>query len=188
VGLGDEQNLFKATDLYHTRRRYSWVDAEATRVDMARPIGAFLFFPGEEPPHAESSALIGRYAITPESFRLRDRDPLAVLEDLPPLVREALISEHACISCHRFRDVGGQAFHIRARDAKAVGGFALPLERYPAVVWKRFVFEQPQVAEEVGATPVEFSPASAKALFDFVVEERSRRGVDPWIHPDRDRD
>ncbi len=188
IGLGDEQNLFKATDLYHTRRRYSWVDASASRVDMARPLGAFLYFPNEEPPSSESSSLIGRYALTSDSFRLREADPLAPLADLPPLVKDALVSEHTCVSCHRFRDVGGRAFHIRARDGQAMGGHALPLERYPAVVWKRFVFEQRQVAEEVGANVVDFDPVMAQALYDFVVEERARRSLEPWNHPERDRD
>ena len=188
IGLGDEQELFKATDLYHTNRRYSWVDASASRVDMARPLGAFLYFPGEEPPNSESSTLIGRYALTSDSFRLRATDPLAPLADLPPVVKAALVSEHTCIACHRFRDVGGRAFHIRARDAQPMGGHALPLERYPAVVWKRFVFEQRQVAEEVGANVVDFEPGMARALYDFVVAERERRALEPWIRPERDRD
>lgn len=188
IGLGDEQNLFKATDLYHTKRRYSWVDASPSRVDMARPLGAFLYFPDEEPPNSESNRLIGRYSLTSDSFRLRATDPLAPLADLPPLVADALVSEHTCISCHRFREVGGRAFHIRARDGQAMGGHALPLERYPAVVWKRFVFEQQQVAEEVGANVVDFDPLMGKALYDFVVEERERRSLNPWNHPERDRD
>jgi hypothetical protein len=69
-----------------------------------------------------------------------------------------------------------------------MGGHALPLERYPAVVWKRFVFEQRQVAEEVGANVVDFDPIVAKAFYDFVVEERERRSLEPWDHPERDRD
>lgn len=188
VGLGDGENLFKATDLYHTRRRYSWVDAQESRIDMARPLGAFLYFPGEDPANAEWNALLGRYALTVDSFRLQASDPLEGLGDLPPLVRAALVEEHDCVSCHRFRDVGGRAFHIRARDAAPVGGHAMPLERYPAVVWKRFVFDQARVAEEVGATPVRFMPIMGKALYDFVVAERERRGIEPWIRPDRDLD
>lgn len=77
---------------------------------------------------------------------------------------------------------------IRARDAKAMGGHALPLERYPAVVWKRFVFEQEAVADGVGANVVDFTPEEAKALYEMVVAERERRGVTPWRRLEQDRD
>jgi len=188
IGVDGERNLFRATDLYHTRRRYSWVDVHATRVDMARPLGAFLYFPDAEPKHSESLPLFGRYALTTDSFALVEEDPRAVLDDLPAAPRRTVVEDRQCISCHRLRDVGGRAFHIRARDAKAVGGHALPLERYPAVVWKRFVFEQEAVAAEVGANVVDFTPEEAQALYDMVVAERARRGVTPWHRPERDRD
>jgi len=59
VGLDGESNLFRATDLYHTRRRYSWVDVEAKRIDMARPLGAFLYFPGGDPARTKAAELSG---------------------------------------------------------------------------------------------------------------------------------
>ena len=55
------------------------------------------------------------------------------------------------------------------------------------MVWKRFVFEQAQVAEEVGATAVDFAPGVARALYDSVVLERTSKGVEAWTRPDRDR-
>ncbi len=69
-----------------------------------------------------------------------------------------------------------------------MGGHALPLERYPAVVWKRFVYDQRRVAEEVGANAVDLAPPVARALYDFVVAERNRRRLEPWNRPDRERD
>jgi hypothetical protein len=68
-----------------------------------------------------------------------------------------------------------------------MGGHALPLERYPEVVWKRFVFEQRDVAAEVGADVVVFSPDEARALYQMVVEEREQRQIEPWLRPDRER-
>ncbi len=187
IGLDDERNLFRATDLYHTNRRYSWTEAEAVRVDMARPLGAFLYFPGEEPNPREAGSLFGRYGLTVASFEGLDQDPNAIYADLPELGRLALTERHHCTACHRFREVGGRAFHLRARDAVGMGGHALPLERYPEVVWKRFIFEQRAVAEEVGADVVVFEPTEADALYRMVSEERVRRGVDPWLQPERDR-
>lgn len=188
IGVDGERNLFRATDLYHTVRRYTWVDVHPDRVDMARPLGAFLFFPGAEPSRAESLPLFGRYALTSDSFALVDGDPRSVLDDLPAEGRRVIAESRQCITCHRVRDVGGRAFHIRARDAKRMGGHALPLERYPEGVWRRFVFEQKTVAEEIGANVVDFEPTEAKALYEMIVAERERRGVRPWHRPERDRD
>jgi len=187
IGVDGERNLFRATDLYHTRRRYSWVDAEASRIDMARPLGGFLFFPGEEPTASEALPLLGRYALTLDSFRLHEEDPRAALADLPTIPRVALTQTYQCVACHAFRDVGGHAFHLRARDAEPVGGHALPLERYPAIAWKRFIFEQEAVAEEVGANFVDFTREDAQVLYDLVVGERERRGITPWNRPAKDR-
>lgn len=187
IGLDEERNLFRVTDLYHTRRRYTWRNAEAERVDMARPLGAFLFFPEEEPPRSKSSSLFGRYALTLDAFERRADDPRAVFGDLPPIARETLVERHHCISCHRVRGEGGRAFHIRASDGSPMGGHALPLTRYPAAVWKRFVFEQEAVAEEIGADVVVFRPGEARALYDWVVAERERTGARAWSNPERDR-
>jgi hypothetical protein len=69
-----------------------------------------------------------------------------------------------------------------------MGGHALPLERYPALVWKRFIFDQRAVAEEVGASPIQFEPGVGQALYDLIVAEKERGEVEPWIHPDQDGD
>jgi acetyl esterase/lipase len=188
IGVDDERNLFRATDLYHTRRRYTWTEPEAERIDMARPLGAFIYFPKAELADLEASDEFGRFALTIDSFRRRRDDPWAALADLPPRLHEMLTGSFACVACHRFREIGGRALHIRAVDAAPMGGHALPLERYPAIVWKRFVFDQARVAEEIGATPIVFTPDEAQALYDLVVHEREARRVEPWTHPERDRD
>jgi len=188
VAIDGEENLFRLTDLYHTRRRYSWVDPEPSTVNMARPLGAFLFFPKAEPGPEQGSAIFGRYGLTLESFRLREEDSFARLADLPESARSLLRETHACLACHRLRGVGGRAGHIRATDAVLMGGHALPLERYPRVVWKRFIFDQAAVAEEVGADAVVFEPEEAQLLFDLVERERSARQIESWVYPDRQRD
>jgi acetyl esterase/lipase len=171
VGIDDERNLFKVVDLYHTLREYSWREQESSFRTMARPLGAFLLFPAQEPASL-GSRLFGRYGLTAESVRLVESDPWAALRDLPPDLRDTLTSGLACVACHRLRGAGAHAGHIRARDAALVGGFALALEEYPAAVWRRYVFEQEKVAAEIGATPVPLAGIEARHLFDLVETER----------------
>ena len=187
IGLDGERNLFRATDLYHTKRRYSWVDPMPTQINMARPLGAFLYFPAKEPDLNRNNDFIGRYALTVDSFRLRSDDPFARFAELSESLRTTLIASPGCLGCHQFRGVGGRALHIRADDGSTMGGHALPLERYPAIVWKRFVFDQAAVAEEVGASAINFEPKLAQSLFDLIVRQRETQGVEPWDYPDRDR-
>ena len=52
---------------------------------MARPLGAFLFFPGEELTDREAMSLFGRYALTSSAFCLYAKDPREVFAELPYL-------------------------------------------------------------------------------------------------------
>jgi acetyl esterase/lipase len=172
IGLDGERNLFRVADLYHTKRRYSWRDRDAESWVMARPVGAFLHF-SKAPPAEIVPGIFGFFGLTPDSFRLTDQDPLAPLRtELSQEDRDFLIREKACVSCHQLRGVGGRAGHIRARDGELVAGFALPLEEYPPEVWRRYCFEQADVAAEVGADEVHLSPEWQQRLFDLVVRER----------------
>jgi hypothetical protein len=171
IGLDDERNLFRITDVYHTLREYTWQGRETSAVTMARPLGGFVFFPDGAPPEL-GHEVFGRYALTPESFRLSDADPLAAVRDLPPDLDAFVLREVACLACHSFRGAGARAGHIRARDGELVGGFALPLESYPPEVWRRYVFEQRAVAAEIGASPVPLDGPIAQRLYDLVAGER----------------
>jgi acetyl esterase/lipase len=172
IGLDDERELFKLTDFYHTRRRYTWKQPEEERWVLARPLGAFVYF-GEPAPARIDPRLFGRFALTPASFAVSESDPLAPLRDLPEAERVLLTEELRCVSCHRFRGVGARAGHLRGRDGERVGGFGLPLEEYPAEVWRRYCFEQLAVAEEIGASPVALGE-NARLLFELVERERRR--------------
>jgi hypothetical protein len=178
IGIDDERNLFRIVDLYHTLREYSWRGEGPRFLSMARPLGAFLLFPAEEP-RALGSRVFGRYALTPESFRLSEADPWRVVRDLPGELESALTRDLACVACHQLRGAGGRAGHLRASDAAEVGGFGLPLEAYPAEVWRRYVFEQKRVAAEIGADPVALEGEIAQRLYDLVVHEREARGAPP---------
>jgi acetyl esterase/lipase len=172
IGLDDERRLFRIATFYHTRRRYTWKQPKEEPWVLARPLGAFVHF--QEPAPARiDPRLFGRFALEPDAFEVSESDPLAPLGDLPAGERALLTEELRCISCHRFRGVGARVGHLRAIDGERVGGFALPLEEYPAEVWRRYCFEQLAVAEEIAATPVPLGE-HAPALFQLVERERRR--------------
>ncbi len=175
IGLDDERNLFRLTDVYHTRRMYSWAEPERRRV-MARPLGAFLYF-REEPPRGFAPRDFGRYGLEPGSFRRSREDPLAPLRDLPPRLQAFLTHEKGCVACHRLRGAGANAVHLRLSDAALTGGVALDLEQYPPEAWRRYCFDQARVADEVGATPVDLPADLTRELYDLVVRERARLGL-----------
>jgi hypothetical protein len=171
IGLDGEKNLFRVVDLYQTQRRYSWRESKPDPWILTRSAGAFLYF-ALPPPTSVVSNTSGLFGLTLESFQLTDSDPLAALSDLEDADRNFLVREKACVSCHQFRGVGARAGHIRASDGELVGGFALPLEEYPPEVWRRYCFEQTEVAAELGVRKVGLSPEWQQRLFELVVRER----------------
>ena len=175
IGLDDERNLFRITDVYHTRRMYSWAEPERRRV-MAQPLGGFLYFL-EEPPRDFAPRDFGRYGLEPGSFQRSREDPLAPLRDLPPRLLAFVTTEKGCLGCHRLRGAGANAAHLALADAALTGGVALDLEQYPAEAWRRYCFEQAAVADEVGATPVDLPADITRELYELVVRERARLGL-----------
>ena len=119
---------------------------------------------------APKAVILGNH--DPESFRLSDSDPLEPLRDLPDGLRSVLVREESCLSCHRFRDVGGKAGHLRARDGTLVGGFGLPLESYTPEVWRRYVEEPAALMREIGAPHVSLEAEAAPVLTDLIFSER----------------
>jgi len=175
VGLDDERELFRLTDVYHTLRRYTWKDPDPVPWVLARPLGAFVYF-REAPPPSLDPNLFGRFGLLPGSFARTRDDPLAPLRSLPEPVRSMVTEEFRCVSCHQLRGVGPSAGHLRATDATRVGGFALALEAYPPEVWRRYCFEQEAVAAEIGASVVALGDRAA-LLYELVVAERERRAA-----------
>ena len=60
-------------------------------------------------------------------------------------------------------------------DGCGVTVFGLPLEAYPPEAWRRYVFEQLEVAEEIGASAVVLAPEERRLLYDAVVQARQSR-------------
>lgn len=174
VGLDRQRELFELVTFYHTRRQYTWRDTAETRRVMARPIGAFVHFRKPAPPEIDPK-LVARFALLPTSFARSQTDPREPLRDLAANDHALITSTFQCVACHQFRGIGARAGHLLARDGSVVPGFALPLEEYSPAVWKRYCFEQPTVAAEIGATPVPLSPDQSRQLFELVERERANR-------------
>jgi hypothetical protein len=171
VGIDEERNLFRLGTFSHALREYSWKPGPRPPM-MARPLGAFIYFLEEPPrqlwPHPS------HYALTQDSFRLVERDPLASLREVPVGVYETLTFRNGCVYCHTFGGVGSQSHHILASTGAPHGGFALALEAYPPEVWKEFVFNQVEVAKKIGASPNLVDEGLRPVLHHLVVQSRER--------------
>ena len=170
VGIDEEKNLFRFATFYRLLKQYSWKPGPTPPM-MARPLGAFIHFL-EEPP-LELQPEQWHCALTDDSFRLVEDDPLRVLNDLPREVQDALTFRNGCVHCHSFRGVGARSHHIVASTGGADGGFALALESYPPDVWKTFMFNQNQVAAELGVTPNHVDEDARQALYEIVARSQS---------------
>lgn len=182
IGLDDERNLFRMFVTYNVHKTYSWRPETEPRPLLIRNVGAFLYMPGDAGAGLDPSdagtfhvTTMADFALTPKSFHLTDRDPLAVVRALPKPVAAVLTNEQGCMQCHTFRGEGGRAHHRRASDGKVAEAFALPLEEYPADVLHRFLFEQEAVAKSFGVGPLKVSGPVAKQLLAEVSRARDAK-------------
>ena len=102
VGIGEERNLFRVVDLYHTLRRYTWKQPEPERWLLARPLGAFLFFL-KAPPRELVSGVHGLFALTPDGFALQSHDPLAPVPAWAPQFIEGQVRRNTIKPCRKSR-------------------------------------------------------------------------------------
>jgi hypothetical protein len=160
VGIDDERNLFRLLVTYNVYRTYSFKPETGPRPLLARPLGAFLLFPDGRP----RSTTLAEFALTPASFRVVDRDPLAAVRTFPRALARALNGEQGCLICHALHGAGARAHHLRAVDGAATGGEALPLEAYPRDVLRRFLFEPDEIASEFGVDPLVVTAEQADEL------------------------
>src|SRR5438105_4486907 len=169
IGLDDEKNLFRLGVFYRANLEYSWKSGPQPPM-MARPLGAFIHFL-KEPPD-ELAPQPAQYGLTPESFRLAGKDPLASLRGLRKDIYEAMTYRNGCVYCHSFRGIDSRSHHVIASTGAPHGGFALPLPSYPAEVWKSFIFDQNKVANKIGASEVAIE--LAEAGLPVLARQRSR--------------
>src|SRR5439155_8336480 len=141
---------------------------------MIRPVGAFLHF-AAEPPAALRNTTYAAFGLTPDSFRMTDRDPLAALRGVPSDVLTTLTGEVGCLTCHTFRSAGARSHHIQAADGRPSGGYGLALEEYPPDVLRRFLFDQNNAADTIGVGPLMVPGNVAAQPQDLVAGEVTRR-------------
>jgi hypothetical protein len=172
IGIDDEKNLFRFSTFYRMHHEYSWQPGSPPP-PLVMPLGAFIYFL-KEPPQ-ELAAQSWHFGLTGDSFRRFKDDPLKAIRDLPQDVEQALTFRNGCVYCHTFRSVGSRSHHVHALTGQAQGGFALPLESYPAQVWREFMFNQTAVAKKMGATPNIVQENARQALFDLVNSSREKQ-------------
>ncbi|WP_437331695.1 alpha/beta hydrolase family protein [Sorangium sp. So ce394] len=172
VGLDDEDNLYRLVDFYRMKRAYSWIKSDERLPMMIRPLGAFLHFRMPLPADLRSGTLAA-FGLDAASFHWVRDDPLAPLRSLTGGLREALLGEQGCITCHELRGVGARSHHALALNGEPHGAFALPFEDYPSDVLRRFLFEQDAVAESFGVMPLRVDKAVAVQLLDLVNREKN---------------
>ncbi len=169
VGIDDERNLFRLFVTYNVYRTYSWRPETEPRPLMVRHVGAFLYVPlpqaeGDDKAAPFRVTTLADTALTASSFRVTDKDPLAVARTAPKPLGVTLTNEQGCLQCHSLRGDGARAHHLRAADGKVAEAHGLPLEEYPREVLRRFLFEQEAVAKSFGVSPLIVSEKVANQL------------------------
>lgn len=172
IGIDDERNLFEMGGFYRMQREYSWKTGPQPPA-MARPVGAFIYF--LKPPPPELNPQSWHFAMTEESFRLVEENPLAPLKDVPSKIYEVFTYRNGCVYCHSFSGIGSRSHHVAAASRAAHGGFALSLEDYPPEVLKAFLFDQAAVADKMGATPNVVEESEQQALYELIGQSRQKR-------------
>ncbi len=171
VGIDDQQDLFYMSGFYRMEQEYSWKPGPKPPV-MARPLGAFLYFLKPPPPTFRPQSW--HFAFTLESFRRVKENPIASLDGFSQEITDTLTHRNGCIYCHSFRGTGSRSHHVLVSTGAPHGGYAMSLESYPPDVWKRFIFHQNAVANQMGAFPNPVAERVQRPLHDLVARSRDR--------------
>ncbi len=151
IAIDDEENLYRMTSFYRTKRYYSW-EQGGPNEDMlySQSLGAFIHFQKSPPAHMELPYL--QYSsILFESIKFTDQDPYVEIDGLSGPAFEVLTLN--CIPCHRVNGVGGGAHHLDYLTVKPQPGFAQPLLSYSKDVLDNFFFNQTATAKLIGVNP-----------------------------------
>ena len=165
VGVGHEKELFRWTWFYKTKAKYTWKDEGEPELS-ARTLGPFLYF-RKRLPKELLIPLLMRSALKFEGIQFVKDDPLKDLYELPKNIHQVLLKEGRCIDCHAVGDLGGHGYHISAKTGEGQDGFALPLTAYSPEVLEAFLFDQENVAAQLGMSPLKVRPDAAKEMYEW---------------------
>ncbi len=151
IAIDDEENLYRMTSFYRTKRYYSWEQGGPSD-DMlySQSLGAFIHF--QNPPPANMELPYLQYSsILFDSIEFTDQDPYAEFSGLSASAFEVLTLN--CIPCHSVNQIGGSAHHLDYLTLNPQPGFAQPLLSYSEDVLENFFFNQTATAQLIGVNP-----------------------------------
>ena len=169
IAIDDEENLYRMTSFYKTKRYYSWEQGGPSN-DMlySQSLGAFIHFQNSPPMHMELPYL--QYSsILFESIKFTDQDPYSGFNDLSTAAFEVLTLN--CIPCHSVNQVGGSAHHLDYLTAKPQPGFAQPLLSYSKEVLENFFFNQTATAQLIGVNPNYVDEKTGEELMTWLLSK-----------------
>ena len=170
VGIDHEKNLFRINWFFKNKAQYSWRPRLSDPKISVNPLGAFLHFQKPLPKSLEI-AFSTRSKLSFDSLRFVDEDPLKPLHRYSSVVKRTITSGNHCINCHSLDGLGGKAHHIQAENGLPQGGFALALRHYPNEVLRAFLYNQEDVAAQIGVAPNPVSQQEAKALWALLAHQ-----------------
>ena len=151
IAIDDEDNLYRMTSFYKTKRYNSWEKGGPDKDTLySQSLGAFIHFQAPPPAHLELPYL--QYSsILFDSIEFTDQNPY---EDLQELSEPAFgVLTLNCIPCHSVNGIGGAAHHLDYLTVKPQPGFAQPLHSYSKDVLENFFFNQTATAQLIGVNP-----------------------------------
>ena len=165
IAVDNIKNTHSLAHFYRTNQSYSWKNENSERVLFVDALGPFLYF-NEDVPVKFQLPLWQYTQILFESLELSENNPLEGLEISDRDVSNLIHGN--CISCHKVFGFGGEAHHINALTLVKEPGFALPLENYDKKVMQNFLFNQTEVAAQIGVNPNPVPKDVALKLLDYL--------------------
>tara|TARA_R110002096_G_scaffold421984_1_gene628231 strand:+ start:1272 stop:2720 length:1449 start_codon:yes stop_codon:yes gene_type:complete len=169
IAIDDEENLYRMTSFYKTRRFYSWEQGgPADDMLYAQSLGAFIHFQNAPPLEMELPYL--QYSsILFESIHFTDQDPYEGFNQLSEPAFEVLTLN--CLPCHSINGVGGSAHHLDYLTVTPQPGFAQPLLNYSNDVLENFFFNQSETAQLIGVNPNYVEASVGKELKAWLLSQ-----------------
>ena len=166
ISIDNEDNLYRLTSFYITKRYYSWREEGPKNDELySQSMGAFIHFNRPLPAKIELPYL--QYSsILMDTIKFSNDDPYASLEGLSSDAFQVVTLN--CVPCHKVSGVGGAAFHLDYLTGKSKPGFAKPVLSYTQDVLNNFFFNQTATAKLIGVNPNYVDPEVGHELLEWI--------------------